>query len=975
MTTDPNLNISVTSDSAVAGVNAFDAAIGRVVASLRTAVPGFTGLENAFTQLAGSLQRSIAIYGAVAAAIYGVWHSIREIVTIAAEGERTQRRLEFALRSLDNAAGITAESVGELTERLRGITNFDDDALTEATTSLLRFGRVTSDTLEEALTTAGNLAAVMRTEVPEAARLLSRALAEPGEGLELFKRAGLRLTQGEIFDVQRAAYSQGDDAARRQTLEVLNRRGLTGAAQDEAQGLYGGIRAAGRAFDDFLKSLGRFTPFWAVVVGGLNLFSYALDGVSGIVNRLSAEIRSFYEWVRARLPSITRSGNLDTPAQQGLDAARVEEMRQRIDEYRTLIEDFQRQLTDLPQNGFERVGRQNYLESQIAQYRAEIRGMEDEIAGFQQRQEESARRARESGEAAITQRFEAVARGLGYELTASGDVVHKEADRAIADMNTLAQAFERGTISGRTFADMWQQLATKIGAALPALTQAQNSINRQLEDQALNPDQLRARNTQRQLLSSIIGETAANAPWSQTTQALNILRSQLSQQGGGISPEAQARNQETLETINRILAGGAQLSAGQRSADRRNSQYEAGIEFWRTAPIQLRQLRDLAAAWGENRDAVRQTELANRLLDEQQRLGTGNRDRLLQQLTVERDLRDAIAVRTALMESAERTADSLASRRAILAGPAAEAAEAAAQRAREFGRKQGLASDDPALAVLQRRFAIEDAARREEGSARQTRAYRDQIELTNAEASALIASDSARRRIIDTLKFEQRVRNELVGVSEEQIALERQAFIASQDALDNLDRMRNLADGLTQAGDRIASAFEDAIFSGKSLRDILASLTQDLARLFLRTAILNPLGDLFKNLVGRAFGSAEGNLIGPSGRMPVQAYAGGGMAYGPQLSIFGEGSTPELYLPAPGGQVPIRWLGQRPSGGGVTMVNNITVGNASGDPVQNAEQARMIAAQISLLSKGIDARIDSRILHQQRAGGTLGPRL
>lgn len=53
----------------------------------------------------------------------------------------------------------------------------------------------------------------------------------------------------------------------------------------------------------------------------------------------------------------------------------------------------------------------------------------------------------------------------------------------------------------------------------------------------------------------------------------------------------------------------------------------------------------------------------------------------------------------------------------------------------------------------------------------------------------------------------------------------------------------------------------------------------------------------------RAF--AGGGIMTPWGELPLHKYDGGGIASSPQVSIFGEGSTPEAYIPAPNGQIPI----------------------------------------------------------------------
>jgi len=53
----------------------------------------------------------------------------------------------------------------------------------------------------------------------------------------------------------------------------------------------------------------------------------------------------------------------------------------------------------------------------------------------------------------------------------------------------------------------------------------------------------------------------------------------------------------------------------------------------------------------------------------------------------------------------------------------------------------------------------------------------------------------------------------------------------------------------------------------------------------------------------RAF--AGGGIMTQDGMLPLRQYQGGGMATSPQVAVFGEGSTPEAYVPVPSGRIPV----------------------------------------------------------------------
>lgn len=53
----------------------------------------------------------------------------------------------------------------------------------------------------------------------------------------------------------------------------------------------------------------------------------------------------------------------------------------------------------------------------------------------------------------------------------------------------------------------------------------------------------------------------------------------------------------------------------------------------------------------------------------------------------------------------------------------------------------------------------------------------------------------------------------------------------------------------------------------------------------------------------RAF--AGGGIMTQYGELPLRHYQGGGMATSPQVAVYGEGSTPEAFVPVPSGRIPV----------------------------------------------------------------------
>ncbi len=99
----------------------------------------------------------------------------------------------------------------------------------------------------------------------------------------------------------------------------------------------------------------------------------------------------------------------------------------------------------------------------------------------------------------------------------------------------------------------------------------------------------------------------------------------------------------------------------------------------------------------------------------------------------------------------------------------------------------------------------------------------------------------------------------------------------------------------------------ETLQSIKSLEQSLKQLTEATnANTQAITDVLSPFysSDPRRTHLGfRAF--AGGGIMSPWGELPINKYAVGGVANSPQVAVFGEGRTPEAYVPVPSGRIPV----------------------------------------------------------------------
>lgn len=193
----------------------------------------------------------------------------------------------------------------------------------------------------------------------------------------------------------------------------------------------------------------------------------------------------------------------------------------------------------------------------------------------------------------------------------------------------------------------------------------------------------------------------------------------------------------------------------------------------------------------------------------------------------------------------------------------------------------------------------------------------------------------------------------------------------------------NLGDAASHAGqmwknmlDGMNDSLTDFAMDGEiTFGNFAQSIIRDMIKIQMQQSVTGPLAGMIGSL--NPFGTeaavrasiaanpaifANGGIMTSGGSLPLNKYAGGGIANSPQMAVFGEGDMAEAYVPLPDGRsIPVTMRG----GGGV--INNIDISidmggstQVSGDGGQAAGLARLMAATAK-----------SVIANEMRPGGIL----
>lgn len=245
-----------------------------------------------FGALSKDLWQTAKAIGAVYAA-YKAFDFARDIVVKAREAEQSQTRLQAVLRATGQAAGLTARDIEALSESMSRTTVFDDDAIRDASTTLLTFRNVQGETFREGMGLAADMAAVFGTDLKSAVLQVGKALHDPVEGMNALKAAKIDFSPAQEEMIKKFMRANDLASAQRVILDELRSR-IGGTAEAMNTGITKATTDLTKAWDDLLKTLGRTPEVQAGVRATLNPITTMLRGAQELLEGRRGEFEQRY---------------------------------------------------------------------------------------------------------------------------------------------------------------------------------------------------------------------------------------------------------------------------------------------------------------------------------------------------------------------------------------------------------------------------------------------------------------------------------------------------------------------------------------------------------------------------------------------------------------------------------------------------------------------------------------------------------
>lgn len=227
------------------------------------------------------------------------------------------------------------------------------------------------------------------------------------------------------------------------------------------------------------------------------------------------------------------------------------------------------------------------------------------------------------------------------------------------------------------------------------------------------------------------------------------------------------------------------------------------------------------------------------------------------------------------------------------------------------------------------------------------------------------------------------------------VARARKVEMETKGPIDRMvDNWKNATANMEEASVGWANASVDAFtefaMTGKfQFRDLANSIIKDLIRISIQRALVGLIVGLGAGAAsagasasagaGAAAGGpglklngpvpwkfADGGIMTSMGALPLKKYAAGGIANSPQLTLFGEGRTPEAFVPLPDGRtIPVTMKGDAGAGAvNISIVVNKSGSETTTSTGNEAESYRAMADRI----KGV---VREELSKEIRPGGML----
>ena len=247
----------------------------------------------------------VAALAAITAVAVGAVAVVKKAYDNWVENELIQSKLNNTIKNNGKETGVYAEMVNGLGKDIQKLTRFEDDNVVAAGEILARYKTIGKDVFPDALWATADLAEKLGIDMPEAAAMLGKALADPGEGLRVLKAAGVALDDQTLATIDKLMLEGKTGEAVGIILSELNGI-IGGGAVAAGQTASGAIDRIKNSWDGVLDtiaekmgpSIDKILNFFAAFVSSPEVLAF--------VDLLAIQIGNLTAYIATNLPMWTQ---------------------------------------------------------------------------------------------------------------------------------------------------------------------------------------------------------------------------------------------------------------------------------------------------------------------------------------------------------------------------------------------------------------------------------------------------------------------------------------------------------------------------------------------------------------------------------------------------------------------------------------------------------------------------------------------
>ncbi len=211
---------------------------------------------NNFSGTLKSAALKLGIFAAAAAAVRAVGGLFGRAVDDAEKLETQTLKLNQAIKATGGAAGLTADEILEMADRLDEATLGSEQGFRDAALQLLTFKSIGKNVFESVLLQAQNLSEAGLGTLNDSVKQLGKALEDPAQGLSALSRAGVTFSESQKEMIKGLVETGQKAEAQRIILAALEGQ-VGGLAKAAGSGLSGAVDLVGKRFTDLRENLGK----------------------------------------------------------------------------------------------------------------------------------------------------------------------------------------------------------------------------------------------------------------------------------------------------------------------------------------------------------------------------------------------------------------------------------------------------------------------------------------------------------------------------------------------------------------------------------------------------------------------------------------------------------------------------------------------------------------------------------------------